>query len=296
MTAAGGRTMIRDRQARDLPLDAHLHTELSPDSDVPIDAYAEQAVAREIPRIAVTDHVDFEPGAPAYDFATFQQRERVVREAAERWADRGLQILFGVEVTWDHRWEQDIRDHLAANAYDFVIGSVHVYRDSPYAAGNVRGWVAGRNLREIVGPYFDDVEAGVRTGLFDTMGHIDFVKRYLAGVVDTGGITAAPELYEPILTALVETGTALEINTSGLRQAANESYPAPVIVESYVRMGGRAVTIGSDAHRADSFAYALDDGYRALEATGLDALTLGRGARARQIPISTPNVAVGHSL
>jgi hypothetical protein len=69
-----------------------------------------------------------------------------------------------------------------------------------------------------------------------------------------------------------------------------------VIVEAFVGMGGRAVTIGSDAHRADSFAYALDDGYRALEATGLDALTLGRGARMRQIPISTPNVVVGHSL
>ena len=32
----GGRTGMIDRRGRDLPLDAHMHTDLSPDSDVPI--------------------------------------------------------------------------------------------------------------------------------------------------------------------------------------------------------------------------------------------------------------------
>ena len=77
----------RDRQARDLPLDAHLHTDLSPDSDVPIDAFAAQAADARIAEIAITDHVDFDPTAPAYAYTTFDQRERVVRDAAERWAD-----------------------------------------------------------------------------------------------------------------------------------------------------------------------------------------------------------------
>ena len=54
---------MTDRQARDLPLDAHLHTDLSPDSAVPIDVYAAAAVERGIAEIAITDHVDFEPGA-----------------------------------------------------------------------------------------------------------------------------------------------------------------------------------------------------------------------------------------
>ena len=172
-------TMI-DRQARDLPLDAHLHTDLSPDSDVPIDAYAAQAVERGIAELAITDHVDFEPGAPGYALHDVR--------AARAGRPRGGRAL-GRRAAWPSgsasrspgtgRCEADIRDHLRRHAYDFVIGSVHVYRDSPYAADHVAGWVAGRSLAEIVAPYFDEVEAGARSGLFDALGHLDFVKRYL---------------------------------------------------------------------------------------------------------------------
>lgn len=286
-----------DRQARDLPLDAHLHTDLSPDSDVPIDDFARQAVERGIAEIAITDHVDFEPGAPAYDFAPFTVRERVVREAAERWADRGVAIRFGVEITWDRRWTDDIREHLHRHAYDFVIGSVHVYRESPYAAERVARWVDGKPLAEVVTPYFEEVEAGVRSGLFDVMGHIDFVKRYLAPHVTAADLAAAPELYEPILRALVDTGTGLEVNTSGLRQAARETYPSPAIVARYRSMGGRAVSVGSDAHRSGDFAWALADGYEAVSSAGFDVLTFRRGGAPEHVTLPTePNVGAGRSL
>lgn len=286
-----------DRQARDLPLDAHLHTDLSPDSDVPIDAYARQASERGIAEIAITDHVDFDPTAPAFEFVPFAERERIVRDAAARWADRGVAIRFGVEITWDRRWADDIRAHLRRHAYDFVIGSVHVYRGSPFAAEHVASWVAGRSLGQIVAPYFDEVEAGARSGLFDAMGHIDFVKRYLAPHVTAADLGRAPELYEPILRALVESGTALEINTSGLRQAAHESYPSPAIVAHYRALGGRAVTVGSDAHRAEAFAWALADGYEAVAAAGFDALTFRRGGQPERVELpATPNAAAGRSL
>jgi histidinol phosphatase-like PHP family hydrolase len=45
---------VTDRQARDLPLDAHLHTDLSPDSSVPIDTYAAAAVERGIAERVMT--------------------------------------------------------------------------------------------------------------------------------------------------------------------------------------------------------------------------------------------------
>jgi histidinol-phosphatase (PHP family) len=272
-------------QARDLPFDGHLHTNLSPDSDVPIDVYAAAAVERGIAELAITDHVDFEPGTPAFAFASFADRERIVREAAERWSPHGVTIRFGVEITYDRRYETDIREHLARHVYDYVIGSVHVYRDSPYHADRVAAWTADRSLAEIVAPYFDEVLAAIRSGLFQTIGHLDFVKRYLVPHVMPAQLAAAPELYEPLLATLVETGTALEVNTSGLRQAAGETYPAGPIVDRYRVLGGTGCSIGSDAHRKEAFTAGLERGYGVAAAAGFRELAVRRGGTRAAIAL-----------
>jgi histidinol-phosphatase (PHP family) len=264
-------------QARDLPLDSHLHTNFSPDSRVPIDAYADQAVERNIAEIAITDHVDFAPGAPAFEYVPFETRERIVREAAERWAPSGVAIRFGAEITYDSRYEADIRDHLARHRYDYVIGSVHVYAGSPYDAPNVAGWVAGRRLDEIIAPYFDEVERAIRSELFDTLGHLDVVKRYLYPHVTPADLAAAPELYEPLLRALVETGMALEVNTSGLRHPGREMYPSAAVVARYQVLGGTSVSAGSDAHLEGHFSMGLEAGYRVAAAAGFSSFAFRRG-------------------
>lgn len=276
-----------DRQPHDLPLDAHLHTNLSPDSDVVIDVYAAAALERGIAELAITDHVDFEPGAPAFGYATFADRERVVREAAERWGPQGVAIRFGVELTYDRLWEADIREHLRRHAYDFTIGSVHDRVDSVYGASRVRGWVEGKLLSDILAPSFDEVEAAARSGLFDALGHLDVVKRYLHPFVSKEALAAAPELYEPILRALVDSGTALEINTSGLRHPVGETYPSASIVRRFRELGGRAVTVGSDAHRAEHFGWALADGYQYAMDVGFTALTFRRSHVSVSVEIPT---------
>ena len=279
---------MTDRQARDLPLDAHMHTDLSPDSNVPIDVYAAAALDRGIAEIAITDHVDFEPGAPAFAYATFADRERIVREAAERWGPQGVQIRFGVELTYDRSWEADIRDHLARHAYDFAIGSVHDRVESPYSRWRVGAWVEDRSLAEIVAPSFDEVTAAARSGLFDAIGHIDGVKRYVYPHVKPAAFEAAPELYEPILRALVESGTALEVNTSGLRYPIGVTFPHPAIVTRFRELGGRAITIGSDAHGASHLAWGLADGYAIAAEAGFSELTFRRGPGAERVSVPLP--------
>ena len=271
--------------SRDLPLDSHLHTVRSPDANAMLEAYCVLAVERGIAELAITDHVDFDPSMPAYGFASFADRERDVREAAARWADRGLAIRFGVEVTYERAWEDDIRGWLRRHPHDYVIGSVHISATSPYKASNVGTFVAGRPLDEIVAPYFDEIVGAARSGLFDTIGHLDFVKRYLVPHVMPADLAAAPELYERLLVALVESGTALEVNASGLRQLPRETYPSAAIVARYRELGGRHVTIGSDAHRTEWFAYGLGEAYRHATRAGFAELAFRRGADRVSIPV-----------
>ena len=135
-----------------------------PDSDVPIDRL--RPPGRRARHRRAGDHRPRRLRRARRPTATrpSSDRERIVRDAADRWAPLGLAIRFGIELTYERAWEDDIRDHLRRHAYDFVIGSVHIGADSPYAAGRVASWVAGRSLAEIVAPYYEEVEAAARSG------------------------------------------------------------------------------------------------------------------------------------
>ena len=174
-----------------------------------------------------------------------------------------MAIRFGVELTYDRSWEADIRAHLARHAYDFTIGSVH---DRVSTRRTARaGWrpgSPGRSLAEIVAPSFDEVDR--RGPIRAVRRHRPHRRRQALPRTRTSSRPRSrprPELYEPILRALVESGTALEVNTSGLRYSIGVTFPHPAIVARFRELGGRALTIGSDAHRAEHANWGLDDGY-----------------------------------
>ncbi len=262
-------------QARNVPLDAHLHTELSPDSLVPMELYAAQAFERGIPEIAITDHLDFLPGAPAYEYTDYPTRQRAVRELQERWAGR-VKIHFGVELTYESRYDAEIRAYLRDNKYDYVLGTVHGTADGPYGTDNIDAVVEGKSLAEAVAPNFEEVLAAIQTGLFDTIGHLDQVKRWLLPWFSPADFAGAAELYEPLLAALVESGAALEVNSSGLRHPVHETYPAAWAVQRFRDLGGRRVTVGSDAHLPKSFAFGLEEACEILAAAGFEKLSVQR--------------------
>ena len=268
-------TRRRPAQAFDVPLDAHLHTELSPDSAVPLELYCAQAAERGVREIAITDHLDFSPGEPAYDYASYERREREVRSAAERWAGK-VAVRFGVELTYESRREEAIREHLRTHSYDYAIGSVHDTSDGPYADDRLAGFVAGRSLAEVVAPYFAEVQGAIRSGLFDTIGHLDVCKRWLVPWFPASAFAAEPALYEPLLVALVESGTALEVNASGLRHAVRETYPAPWVVTRFRELGGQRVTVGSDSHLPHCFAFGIEEACEIVATAGFNRLTLER--------------------
>jgi histidinol-phosphatase (PHP family) len=275
-----------------LPVDSHVHTDQSPDSDVPIDAYAAVAVARGIAEIAITDHVDFDPRDPAFDYTAYADRERVVRAAAERWAPRGLAIRFGAELTFNQRWADDVRAHLRRHAYDFTIGSVHDWPGSPYRRSGIASFVAGRDIAEVVAPYYAEIVAAARSGLFDTIGHLDVVKRYLHPYLTAADLGERPDILEPVLQALVDSGVALELNTSGLRQAVGETYPSALTVTRFRELGGSRVTVGSDAHRRDLLGWRLADAYDALRRAGFESVVFRRGGEPVRIEIPAGRGAV----
>jgi len=270
-----------------LPLDAHLHTDLSPDADVPLDMYAARARELGVAELAITDHVDFVAGDPAYHFADYDRRVRMVREAAERWGAEPA-IRLGLEVSYERAVEDEIADYLAHHRYDYVIGSVHMSQRGPFRERKTAAaWCAGKTLRQATAFYFDEVEGAIRSGLFDTIGHLDMVKRYTQPHLGPFGYERHADIYDRLLVALVDTGTALEVNASGLRQEADEPYPAPAVVARFRELGGERVVAGSDAHRVEQFSFGLPAMYRAIERAGFRELSFRRGGDRVAIELPT---------
>jgi histidinol-phosphatase (PHP family) len=176
----------------------------------------------------------------------------------------------GVEVDYQARFEPEIRAFLDATEYDFVIGSVH-YVGGRFALCDA--YFDGPE-RERYRAHLEETLHAVRTGLFDVLGHLDIVKRY--GVRHYGPFD--PERYaepiEAVLRACVETGTGIEINTSGLRGPPGETLPTLPVLRRYHELGGEVLTIGSDAHRADDLAQGIPYALSLAEAAGFQAITL----------------------
>jgi len=265
----------RPEQAVDFPIDTHMHTAFSPDSHVLLELYAAQAAEYGIREIAITDHVDFLPGAPAYRYFDYDVRRRVIGDAAERWAGK-VRIRHGVEITYESRFEDEIREYLNGHPFDYAIGSVHAVKDSPYHRERVESFARGKTVGEAVAPYFAEVEKAIQSCLFDTLGHLDQVKRWLRPWFPTAQFATIPAAYERLLVALVETGTTLEVNSSGLRYPERETYPAAWVVARFRELGGERVTVGSDAHLPQTFAFGLEEAAEIVAAAGFDRLSFER--------------------
>ena len=82
------------------------------------------------------------------------------------------------------------------------------------------------------------------------------------------------EKLDQVLAALVQAEKALEVNTSGLRQKLGETMPNLPILKRYHALGGRLVTLGSDAHCTEDLGKGIDQGMDLLapEAGGVDLL------------------------
>jgi histidinol-phosphatase (PHP family) len=174
--------------------------------------------------------------------------------------------------------------------YDIVIGSVHY---GPGGAIIFPEEFAGRTLDDVFLPYFDQVQAAVASGWFDTIGHLDIPKRYAPKTHRTYDPLVYRERLNAIFALMIEKGMAFEINTSGLRQAPKTSMPGPAIVRWYSDAGGRLITTGTDSHAAQTVGAGVAKTLDMLELCGIGAVASFRKRSARLVPIAELRSASG---
>jgi histidinol-phosphatase (PHP family) len=183
-------------------------------------------------------------------------------ERCRRRYGRDITIRLATEADFIPGHERELERILRAYDWDYVIGSVHFidgwgFDDARYLAG-----FAEWDIDALYARYFDLVGASADTGLFDTIGHSDLVKKF--GHRPRRDQRPA---YAQLAERLARAGVCVEVNTGGLRKPVGEIYPHRGLLRAY-RAAGVAVTVGSDAHAPDEVAADFASATELMRAAG----------------------------
>lgn len=229
--------------------DYHIHTKLCKHATGSMEEYVQQALQSGCCEIAFTDHI---PLPQDFDLAHRMHKSELdgyfKKIKRLRVAYPQLKILCGIEADFYDGFEPYLQQFLTAYDFDLVIMSVHFIKHWPEGNWAFSYHFPEKTLTDIYREYLDAVLRGLRTGLFDIVGHLDLVKSPEQSI-----LAENKDQVEQILSEAKLQKMAVEINTSGLRKDIDQTYPdlsfVPLIIDADV-----PITLGSDAHQPEQVA------------------------------------------
>lgn len=252
------------------PFDLHTHSRNSHDSTEPFEAMCQAAIAAGLGGIALTDHLDLGPETtPNWpDMLTASVAEAT--EAAERHRPH-LKVLRGVEIG------EPICDIEAANGIlrqyelDIVLLGMH---SADRHHDLCRQDHAAMDPDEMLTNYFSELLAMAEWDGYNVLAHIGYPLRY---VLRDRGVTWSLDNFsaeiDAVLSLVAETGRALEVNTAGPNRGTGELTADVKQLRRFKELGGRYVTLGSDAHAAKFVGGCFDMGLSIIKEAGFEYLT-----------------------
>ncbi len=247
--------------------DQHIHSKFSGDSTTAMDEMAREAIQKNLMGITFTDHHDIDfpvkEGEPAFllDF----NRYLIETENVRRRYEGALHIRTGVELGLQLETAEKNLKVLKNYQFDFVLGSVHVlYGKDPFSDHVF----IGKKEDQVFQDYFETIYRNItKFPLFDSLGHMDYIVRYAPKKDKKYNPKKHKIIIDKILKFLISKNIGIEINTSGLK-TMSMTLPHPYILQRYKVLGGKIVTIGSDAHDTKFVGYELESARKILKGIG----------------------------
>lgn len=226
--------------------DRHLHTKYSTDCAEEPENCIRRAIRLGMPEITFTDHydIDFPDGLFVFDADAYFRELTALKE---KYAAQ-IRVKIGVELGLKTDISGKIKAFLDKYPFEYVIGSIHLVDNmDPYERRRF-----DMPDEAFYRKYFETgLECLRACSGFDVFGHLDYVVRYGYHRDETYSYAANADVLDEILKELVRRGIALEINTAGLRKGLKYVHPYPDVLRRYKELGGRKLSLGSDAHTAE---------------------------------------------
>lgn len=170
---------------------------------------------------------------------TYERRRRAI-ELVEAAVD--ITVFDAVEMDYFPDAEERIGAFLDVAAFDYAIGSVHEIDGANVHFSDRFADFSRAARRRAVDGYFEDLEALIRSELFDIAAHPDIVERNEA----LRGI-ANEDHYRRIAEAFADSRTIPELNAGRITDEYGRFHPNDAFLDILIEHD-IAITIGSDAH------------------------------------------------
>ena len=266
--------------------DLHTHSVLSMDGHAPLREMARAAVDAGLRALCITDHCDLLDAVGerklTYDWAPAL---RQYAETAPEFAGR-LELRLGIELGGAFAAPEHARAILAGAGpeLDFVIGSIHTYSEG-HGGGDF--YFVHYDAPEICYDALDDYFSSMavlaeQADCYDVLGHIIYPLRYMA---DRDGQPVTLERYRDRIAAILRTVIAqdrgIEVNTCRGRTVE----PWRDVLTLYKDLGGKLVTVGSDAHLPGDVGKGIAESCALLRAVGFSRVAVYRKRRPALIEL-----------
>ncbi len=262
--------------------DYHIHCEFSDDSREPMENQIERAIELNLDEICFTDHVDYGIKKD-WDEGDIQYREgdgmngivdkdpianvnypkyfAKIHAMQKKYANiitikQGLE--FGIQTITIDKFNtlfNRYRDEL-----DFVLLSMHQVDNQEFWTQDFQ---RGRTQKEYNEKYYREIyEVQKVFKDYSVLGHLDLLIRY-----DKCGIYPfenVKDMIVEILKLAIANNKGIELNTSSWHYGLSDTQPSRAILKLYKDLGGKIITVGSDAHATSFLADHLDDAYAIL--------------------------------
>lgn len=225
--------------------DFHMHSVVSFDGRSTAEQMLKAAELAGLKEICFTDHLDYIPltteQTQAFDLGAYS-------DAYDHLTHPVIKLRRGVEFGMLPDNREEFYADVQRRHYDFVLGSVHFAKNMDIY---LKEFWEGKSIEEAERIVLEDTLACVQAhDGFDVLGHLTYVSKARANPVKRPvPYGAHRELIDAILQELVRKDKGLEINTSGV-SAAGAYLPSEDYLHRFKELGGKIVTVGSDAHDA----------------------------------------------
>lgn len=263
--------------------DYHLHCEYSDDSNEPMENQIQEAITLGLDEMCFTDHVDYgikrdwddpegiiirhaiEHGKevdlvlanvnyPKYFEALNMYQKKYASSISIK---KGLE--FGIQSITVDAYEKLYASY--QDDLDFVLFSMH-------QVNNLEFWTQDFQKEKTQKQYNDEYYKEIYQTMqmfhhHSCLAHLDLLARY-----DENGIYPfenEKDIIAEILKYAIRDGKGIEINTSSWKYGLKDTQPSRAILKLYKDLGGKIITVGSDAHETKYLASHIKDAYAILK-------------------------------